>query len=92
MEGLGMPPIEAAIAGNKVVGYHGSGGLEYWQKPIFTEIKHGDITNFVNEILKQINNTKMNILFKKHKTSLIKKYSTIQEKKHLVQMIKKIRF
>ena len=34
MEGLGMPPIEAAVAGNKVIGYRGRGGNEYWQKPI----------------------------------------------------------
>ncbi len=91
MEGLGMPPIEAAIAGNKVIGYHGSGGLEYWRKPIFTEIKHGDISNFVNEILKKINNTKMSAKFKKHKLSIIKKYSVKQEKECLVKMIKKIR-
>ena len=91
MEGLGMPPIEAAIAGNKVIGYHGSGGLEYWRKPIFTEIKHGDITNFVNEILKEINNTKMNIKLKEHKLSIIKKYSVKQEKECLMTMIKKIR-
>ena len=44
MEGLGMPPIEAAMAGNKVIGYSGQGGKEYWQKPIFTEIPHGDLS------------------------------------------------
>ena len=48
MEGLGMPPIEAAIAGNKVIGYPGQGGKEYWQKPIFTEVPHGNISKFIN--------------------------------------------
>jgi len=91
MEGLGMPPIEAAIAGNKVIGYHGGGGLEYWRKPIFTTIQHGDISNFVNMILKQINYTKMNTQLKKHRKKIIKKYSTEQEKKYLLKMIKKIR-
>ena len=27
-EGLGMPPIEAALSGNKVIGYTGEGGKE----------------------------------------------------------------
>ena len=47
MEGLGIPPIEAAIAGNKVIGYTGKGGNEYWNNPIFTEIAHGDISGFI---------------------------------------------
>ena len=38
-----MPPLEAAIAGNKVIGYTGGGGKEYWNKPIFEEIQSGDI-------------------------------------------------
>ena len=50
MEGLGMPPIEAAIAGNKIIGYCGQGGTEYWRKPIFTEIPHGNISKFIREI------------------------------------------
>ena len=29
MEGLGMPPIEDAIGGNKVIGYPGQGGKKY---------------------------------------------------------------
>ena len=45
-EGFGMPPIEAAMAGNKVIGYTGGGGKEYWRKPIFEEIQSGDIKNF----------------------------------------------
>ena len=31
-EGLGIPPIEAALSGNKVIGYIGGGGSEYWKK------------------------------------------------------------
>ena len=52
LEGFGLPPIEAAIAGNKVIGYTGRGGSEYWKKPIFTEIPHGNISKFVYEIFK----------------------------------------
>ena len=29
LEGLGLPPLETTIAGNKVIGYTGEGGKEY---------------------------------------------------------------
>ena len=32
LEGLGLPPLETAIAGNKVIGYTGEGGKEYWKE------------------------------------------------------------
>ena len=47
-----MPPIEAAITNNKVIGYTGEGGKEIWKKPIFTEIESGNILDFVSKILK----------------------------------------
>ena len=34
LEGFGRPPLEAAIAGNKVIGYHGEGWKEYMKKPV----------------------------------------------------------
>lgn len=49
-EGLGLPPIESALAGNLVIGYTGEGGKEYWKKPIFHEILKGDILNFSKKI------------------------------------------
>ena len=52
MEGLGSPPIEAAKEGNKVIGYTGEGGKDYWNKPIFTEIPNGNLDLFMNEIIK----------------------------------------
>ena len=53
-EGLGMPPIEAAIAGNRIIGYTGEGGKEIWNKPIFTEIPNGNVLKFVETILKNL--------------------------------------
>ena len=50
-----MPPIEAAIAGNKVIGYTGEGGKDFFKKPIFYEIESGNIKHFCEEILKVIN-------------------------------------
>jgi hypothetical protein len=49
-EGLPLPPLEAAIAGNLVVGYTGQGAREYWQAPHFHEIQQGDIIGFVEAV------------------------------------------
>ncbi len=49
-EGLPLPPIEAAIAGNLVVGYTGQGAKEYWEPPIFREIEQGDVLSFVQSV------------------------------------------
>jgi hypothetical protein len=46
-EGLPLPPLEAALAGNVVIGYTGQGALEYWDAPNFQEIHQGDIRGFV---------------------------------------------
>ena len=91
MEGLGLPPIEAAIAGNKVIGYSGEGGKEYWEKPIFTEIPHGNISKFMDEILIHIKKKNMNKNFKPSIKKIINKFSTNQEKIHLIKMINKIK-
>ena len=69
-EGVGLPPIEAALSGNKVIGYVGGGGSEYWKKPIFTKVENGEIEDLVKKILSNI---------KSYKTSWIKK-----QKKSLV--------
>ena len=53
-EGLPVPPVEAAMAGNIVIGYHGQGGKEYWNNSTFIEINQGDIQNFISNINKQI--------------------------------------
>ena len=91
MEGLGMPPIEAAIAGNKVIGYPGQGGKEYWQKPIFTEVQHGNLSKFINEIYLFINNQNQSRQFISARKKIINKYSTGQEKRLLIKMINKIK-
>ncbi len=51
LEGIGIPPIEAALSGNKVIGYVGGGGIEYWKEPIFTKIENGEIRDFGQKIL-----------------------------------------
>lgn len=51
-EGLPAPPIEAANYGCTVIGYHGYGGLEYWQGPPFYLIPEGDIITFIDVVKK----------------------------------------
>lgn len=42
-EGFGIPPVEAALSGCKVIGYSGLGGREYFKGPVFTEIEYNDV-------------------------------------------------
>lgn len=53
-EGLPAPPVEAAISGNYVIGYHGNGGREYWNSPNFTEVNVCDIREFSKKILERV--------------------------------------
>ena len=49
-EGCPLPPIEAALSGNVVVGYTGQGGKEYFQRPIFREVPNGNFLFFVEQV------------------------------------------
>jgi hypothetical protein len=83
LEGLGLPPIEAALAGNLVIGYTGEAGKEYWLEGQFHEVKCGDIRSFSETVLSKIkemdsghfdfNKIKHNI------TTLQDKYSPVKE-------------
>jgi hypothetical protein len=53
-EGLAAPPLEAAFAGNAVVGYTGGGGDEYFEEPIFTKVEYGDIHHFIKGVLSAV--------------------------------------
>jgi hypothetical protein len=50
-EGLSLPPIEAALSGNHVIGYHGNGGKEYWNYPLYEEIYPFNIKAFINAVI-----------------------------------------
>lgn len=54
LEGLGLPPIEAALCGNYVIGYHGGGGREYWHTPNFHAVEAGDIGGFVQRVVERV--------------------------------------
>jgi glycosyltransferase involved in cell wall biosynthesis len=53
-EGLPVPPVEAAICGNYVIGYHGQGGTEYWNSPNFQNVEQGNIQQFLSLIMNQV--------------------------------------
>ena len=93
-EGLPAPPVEAAISGNYVIGYHGNGGKEYWSEPNFTEINAGNISKFTEEILKKINkinNNKNSFLeLEKGIDNLVHKFSYTQELAYLKDFIDEI--
>jgi len=91
-EGMGIPPIEAAISGNKVIGYVGGGGSEYWKKPIFIKVENGEIADFAKKILNNIKNYKTSWLkdTKKDRLLLSNYYSLKSEKKSLILLSNKI--
>jgi hypothetical protein len=94
MEGLGIPPVESAILGNKVIGYTGQGGNEYWKMPLYEKIENGNIIKFCKTILQNINqiNNKWIKNTSDERIKLIRKYSSEQEKVKILKMIKLISY
>lgn len=58
-EGFGMPPLEAAFCGCKVLGFDGYAGAEFFKESIFTKVNFMDHLDFLDKIpnvLKNIDN------------------------------------
>lgn len=49
-EGFGLPPLEAAISGCRVIGFDGCGGREYFKEPTFTKVKFMDHLDFIEKL------------------------------------------
>lgn len=49
-EGFGLPPLEAALCGCRVIGYDGYGGSEFFVEPLFKKITFMEVIPFMNEI------------------------------------------
>jgi glycosyltransferase involved in cell wall biosynthesis len=94
LEGLGLPPIEAALAGNKVIGYTGQGGREYWESPVFEEIDCGNILGYVSSILNNIKAWDENRIdqssFSRIRKELDFKYNAKSEKLQLEKFINEV--
>ena len=93
LEGIGMPPIEAALAGNIVIGYIGGGGSEYWKKPIFHKVEHGEIKKFGDLIIKSVKNYNKNWISKTKnvRLKLSNQYSVKKELNSIKFLEKKIK-
>ena len=88
-EGLPLPPAEAALAGNFVIGYTGEGGNEYWKKPLFRRIHSGEIIPFVKAILKKVDETKKSDRFPQKKyLELKRKFSKENEIKNIKNFLR----
>jgi glycosyltransferase involved in cell wall biosynthesis len=53
-EGCPLPPLEAALSGNQVIGYTGQGAKEYWLPEIFEEVHSGDVAGFARRVLDRV--------------------------------------
>ena len=91
LEGLGLPPVEAVLAGNQVIGYTGEGGNEYWKKPLFTKINSGEINNFVRTIIARVNKNNLKKNYSKSQfIKLKKKFSKENQIKSIRKFLKLI--
>ena len=71
MEGLRCATDRSCKRGNKVIGYTGEGGKDYWKKPIFTEIPNGNLDLFMNEIMKFVKVKKIYSIFSNQRVKLL---------------------
>lgn len=93
-EGFGLPPIEAAMAGNVVVGYTGQGAREYFELPIFHEVQPGDFRDYVKRILDLIERVDGGLLaspaFSAHRELLEARYCADNEQAHLLAFASRV--
>lgn len=92
-EGCPLPPVEAALSGNVVVGYTGEGAKEYWQPPIFSEVHCGDIRAYVKEVLSKISALESGQLtqeFAKTREYLANRYSKEAEVRSIDTFIQQV--
>jgi len=91
LEGLGLPPIEAALCGNHVIGYTGEGGKEFWNTPIFDEVFSGDVRTFANKVISRVKDfNENNYAFSEieaHLSKLAGKYSVEKEQRSLLPLV-----
>ena len=95
LEGFGLPPVEAALCCNSVIGYTGESGKEYWNPPIFDEVFSGDLRSFANKIINRVKNYSKNHYtfseIKPYVEKIASKYSVEKEKRSLLSLIDKIK-
>jgi hypothetical protein len=53
-EGCPLPPLEAALSGNQVIGYTGQGAQEYWLPEVFEAVESGNVVGFAQSVLSKV--------------------------------------
>lgn len=90
-EGFGMPPLEAAMAGCKVVGFDAYAGSEYFLEPTFTKVNQDDHLDFLNKIDYAISNINNFDLYNYDYVDYLRqKYSLENSKKSIVDIFSNI--
>lgn len=59
-EGCPLPPLEAALLGNYVIGYTGEGAKEYWCPELFKEVESGNLRQFADFIVDALSTMNFN--------------------------------
>jgi hypothetical protein len=91
-EGFGLPPLEAALCGNHVIGYTGQGAKEYWTPEIFDSVEPGNVVGFAKLVLSKVSNldTTANFINKEKIKNLADTYSSKKEYSDITDLLKKI--
>jgi hypothetical protein len=78
-EGLSLPPLEAALCGNIVIGYTGEGASEYWKGSAFRTIESGNLSLFLSTLKIEMDASLSN---EKFMNSLSLRRNLLEELKH----------
>ena len=90
-EGCPLPPLEAALSGNQIIGYTGQGAKEYWRPEIFEEVASGDVAGFAQRVLAKVQAIDQAEQFELPLTAiqtLADTYSEAQERKDMLEFLK----
>lgn len=92
-EGCPLPPLEAALSGNQVIGYTGQGAKEYWMSEMFEEIESGNVAHFAERVIAKIAELDALDSFPIHVQAierLTRTYSEAQERQDLLKLIERM--
>jgi glycosyltransferase involved in cell wall biosynthesis len=92
-EGFGLPPLEAALCGNQVIGYTGQGAQEYWLPDVFEVVESGDVVGFAQRVLDKVKQLDVLSEFPVHTAAidrLASIYSATQERSDMQAFIQRM--
>ena len=94
LEGFGLPPLEAALCGNIVIGYSGQGGNEYFNNSIFRKVEYGNFLQYSECVLNAIDTLERGYFssmeYLENLTKLSLQYSDESYEKSLIEFAKKV--